>query len=96
MLTIEAASPAIVYLNPPEKLVLEIRSSGGYSRAHWSKVGNPGVPLSNMSFVHFREIYYVESTTLADLGRYSVYLEPLPGQKQSSEVYFDVILRGIL
>jgi hypothetical protein len=91
-LSIEAITPHTVFMSPPGKLVLEIKSSGGYRRARWSKVEDPGFSPSHTSFVHFGEVYYVERTTLADLGRYSVHLEPLPGQTRSPAVIFDVIL----
>jgi hypothetical protein len=53
---------------------------------------DPGFSPSHTSFLHFGEIYFVERTTFADVGRYSVYLEPLPGQRRSPTVTFDVIL----
>jgi hypothetical protein len=95
-LSIEPISASTIFLDPPEKLVLEIRSSGGYNRVRWSKVGDPGFSPPITSFAHFGEVYYVERTTLDDLGRYSVQLDPLPGQRRLTEVYFDVILNGKL
>jgi hypothetical protein len=93
-LRIEAVSPSTVILNPPEKLVLEIRTSGGYRRTRWSKEENLEPFLPDESLTHFGEIYFAENTSLDDLGRYSVYLEPQPGQIQTSNVSFLVISYG--
>jgi hypothetical protein len=57
-------------------------------------VGNFSLFLPDESITHFGEMYFVENTTLNDLGRYSVYLEPQPGQNRTSNVYFDVISYG--
>lgn len=66
----------------------------------WSKEGNPlgspGFDPPAESIIHFREVYFVESTTMDDLGRYGVTLSPYFGSAQlpPSEIVFNVILHG--
>jgi hypothetical protein len=59
-------------------------------------MGDPREFLPDESLTQFGEIFYKENTTLEDLGRYSVQLEPLPGQNRTSDVRFDVISYGKL
>jgi len=70
---LENLSPSIVYFTPPEKLVLEIRASGGYDVINWIR-DNRNVPgLGNRELVNFHEVFYREPTTTAEYGRYDIY-----------------------
>ena len=89
-----SVSPSIIILRPPEKLVIEIESNGGYNYTLWSKQGKPS-RASAESYVHFGEIYYVANTTLNDLGRYRVAISPsVSTQIVPPDVFIDVILQG--
>jgi hypothetical protein len=95
--TLQAISPSVVIIRPPEKLVLEVMATGRYLAIQWARNedirGAPGSAFSppQQSFTHFGEVYFVEETTVNDLGRYE--LDLFRGH-QSTRVQFDVILRG--
>ena len=76
---ISPATPAIIILSPPEKLVLEVSTAGRYNFIQWQRDGNtaggsssafPVVPSEN--YAHFTEIYVKDATTMDDLGVYEV------------------------
>ena len=78
---LERISPEVFVLSPPEKLVIETRSSGGYREFYWTKNGNPftlaqGQPftVTLQEFSNFFEIFVREPTTADDLGVYEVEL----------------------
>ena len=68
--TVEPITPTII-LVPPEKLALEVRTTGRYFFTQWTRNGNP---LDNQlpNYAHFGEIYFVENTGVQDLGAYEV------------------------
>lgn len=86
-------SPSMIAIQPPEKLALEIRASGGYSFIQWKRNsithGLPGF-TSPESFTHFGEIYVVANTTVNDLGTYLVLLGPGIGQRRPDPIIFTV------
>ncbi len=69
-------SPPIIYLQIPQKLVLEVSGSGSYGFIVWSRNGeslgtsNSQTQLSE--FVNFFEIFVREPTTNTDYGIYNV------------------------
>ena len=73
----ERISPAVIFLRPPEKLVLEVSASGGYSSIVWSRGGNTlgttAAPALLSEFTHFFEIFVRELTTASDLGVYDIF-----------------------
>ena len=94
---LERVSPRVIVLDPPEKLVLETRASGGYQQFDWIKNGVPftlaqGQPftVTLQEFPNFFEIFVRDSTTTNDLGVYEVDLIPNAGQAQVPEVDFAV------
>ena len=77
--TLGRISPQVIVLDPPEKLVIETRASGGYQMFDWIKNGNeftltPGRPftVTIQEFSNFFEIFVREPTTANDLGVYEV------------------------
>ena len=94
---LERVSPRVIVLDPPEKLVIETRASGGYRQFDWFRNGNPftltqGQPftVALQEFPNFFEIFVREPTTANDLGVYEVDLV-LPGSgSQAPEVDFVV------
>ena len=78
---LERVSPQVIVLEPPEKLVIETRASGGYQQFDWSKNGNEftlthGRPftITLQEFPNFFEIFVRDNTTTNDLGLYEVEL----------------------
>ena len=93
---LERISPRVLVLDPPEKLVLETRASGGYQQFDWTKSVNPftltpGQPftITLQEFPNFFEIFVRDNTTANDLGVYEVDLV-LDGGSQVPEVQFAV------
>ena len=75
---IERVSPDVIILRPPEKLVIEVRTSGEYEVHFWNKdetqFGTSGkfrVTFPN-EFPNFFEIFVRDNTTNNDLGIYRV------------------------
>ena len=94
---LERVSPRVIVLDPPEKLVIETRASGGYRQLDWNKNANAftlaqGQPftVTIQEFPNFFEIFVREPTTANDLGLYEVDLIPNSGQAQVPEVDFIV------
>ena len=78
---LERISPRVIVLDPPEKLVIETRASGGYLWFDWTKNGNvftqaQGQPftVTIQEFPNFFEIFVRDNTTANDLGVYEVEL----------------------
>ena len=76
---LERISPRVIVLDPPEKLVIETRASGGYQQFDWQRNGNPFTLTQNepftaslQEFPNFFEIFVREPTTTNDLGVYEV------------------------
>ena len=93
---LERVSPRVIVLDPPEKLVIETRASGGYQWLEWTKNGNgftiiPGQPftVTLQELPNFFEIFVRELTTANDLGVYEVELVINTGP-QVPEIQFAV------
>ena len=75
---IERVSPAVIILRPPEKLVIEVRTSGEYQVHFWRRNENLFGTSGNFQvmvpdeFPNFAEIFVRDNTTVDDLGIYSV------------------------
>jgi hypothetical protein len=95
-LTIQAISPSLVILRPPEKLVLEVSLTGRYRLAQWARNGAIRLVMGSTftpsleSFVHFDEVYFVENTTMEDLGQYEIYVTAAIGSGQVAPDVVDV------
>ena len=64
-------SPPVVFLTPPEKLVLEVRASGGYDILLWSRVGDSSFSQNPMTeLVNFHEVFVRQPTTTSEYGTY--------------------------
>ena len=72
----QRVSPHVIFLKPPEKLVLEVKTSGGYSGVVWSRDGNTlgtgAAPAPLSEFTNFLEIFVHILTTTNDYGTYDV------------------------
>jgi len=96
--TLERISPRVIVLNPPEKLVIETRASGGYQHYDWTRNGDPfgsmGFPVTPQEFPNFVEVFVREPTTMNDLGVYLADLIIAPGQTQIPDLEFFVTRYG--
>ena len=77
---LEAVSPADIILDPPEKLVIEVESSGGYFRHAWYKNNKQLYPNNDTffradnpaRFSEFFQVFVQDPTTASDHGIYRV------------------------
>ena len=74
----ERVSPSVIFLRPPEKLVIELKASGRYSRINWIKDGVRVTPGNSEEYPNYYEIFVRGTTTDSDLGLYEVQLSPSP------------------
>jgi hypothetical protein len=74
-LYLENISPTVIFLHPPEKLVIEVACSGRYSGISWDR---PGASIDRFLLSNHDEIYALGRTTEADYGIYEVVLTPAP------------------
>ena len=83
---LERISPRVIVLDPPAKLVLETRASGGYRQLDWSKNGVAftlslgSFTVTLQEFPNFFEIFVRDNTSTNDLGVYEVDLILNTGQ----------------
>ena len=104
ILTLKALSSPLVHFRPPDPFWIEIETAGYFFANIWLKDGTynpyaPGVYGFPDSFIHFREIYYVERSFHAHQGRYSVYqltFYNTPSISRLPSIHFDVVLNGIV
>ena len=77
---LEAVSPVDVILDPPEKLVIEVESSGGYYRHAWYKNDEQLYPNDDTTFreanparfSEFFQVFVQDATNTSDHGIYRV------------------------
>ena len=77
---LEAVSPVDIVLEVPEKLVLEVESSGGYARHAWYKNNEEIFPNGDTMFrednperfSEFFQVFVQDPTTASDDGIYRV------------------------
>ena len=66
----------MIFLRPPEKLIIEIKASGLYGRLDLRR---NGVNLTQeQNFYNHREIYFLNRPDVDDLGFYEVECFPSP------------------
>ena len=95
-LNITRVSPEAIILRPPEKLVIEVETTGRYEAILWSRNGNlfsdimtsqffvrfPNVFPTSNELSNYFEIFVREPTTESDFGVYEVQLDPLDSNNQ--------------
>ena len=69
---LERISPGIIFLRPPEKLVIEVKSRGRVTFLQWARNGNMFTGVLGQDFTYHGEIYVQEETTQDDMGLYEV------------------------
>lgn len=103
-ITLQRVTPLYVVLRPPDKLVLEVLSSGRYREIRWEKLGKFGFDESrinhtaNTGITLFEEVLFLRHTSSEDLTIYFVTLVPNTDSpyQQSQVIRFDVIPHGML
>ena len=77
---LERISPRVIVLDPPEKLVIETRASGGYGQFDWSRnafpFGTSPFIVTLQEFPNFFETFVREPTNASDLGVYEAEAGP--------------------
>ena len=74
---ISLAAPEIIFVRPPEKLVIEVKASGRYQRISWLRnveTLSSSTPQDPQEFSNHYEIFVHGETTEDDLGLYEVSL----------------------
>ena len=93
---LEGVSPEVIFLRPPEKLVIEMKATGRYRNVRWNKNGLP-VTFTEANFANHLEIYVRDPTTTDDLTLYEVSLRAadiLSQRNVPSELDFSVTPPG--
>ncbi len=86
VLHLSSISPGLVVIAPPEKLILEVQSSGAYHYILWKRNGLAYLfppwpfPSTPDRFFYFFDAYVREPTTEEHLGLYEVRLVEDAGQ----------------
>ncbi len=91
---IERISPEVIFLRPPEKLVIELRVSGEYEVLFWSKDIFDGMSIINVmpqDFPNFAEIIVRDNTTADDLGVYIIQPQLKRGSSQTYTIIPSVV-----
>ncbi len=104
VLRLSSITPQLIIIEPPEKLVIEVQSSGAYDVILWRRNGasytfnDPDFPISSDRFFYFYEAYVREPTSTDDLGLYEVYVLNAGGQDTSlaPDQFFTVVHYGEL
>ena len=103
ILYLTRVSPSMIILDPPEKLVIEVESSGAYERLQWdrnqdsySPSPNATFPATPERFINFYETYVCEPTSHEDTGLYEVSVVQMRSQNvgNARDVKFNVIPYG--
>ncbi len=102
MLRLDSITPQLIIIEPPERLVIEVQSSGAYDVINWGRNGffyrfnDPNFPISSDRFFYFYEAYVREPTSMDDLGVYEVNVVNAFGQNTTlaSDLFFTVVRYG--
>lgn len=91
----ERVSPEVIFLRPPEKLVIEVKGSGRYREIQWTINGTLQTNILPEDYPNYNEILVRGVTDLNNVGLYEVSLLNTPFQFLSpSELDFIVITPG--
>ena len=86
----------MIFLRPPEKLVIEVKASGRFRNVQWFKNGLP-ITLTEENSANHLEIYVRDPTTADDLSLYEVNLHgasPATQRTVPTELDFSVTPPG--
>ena len=90
---LEAISPRVIFLRPPEKLVIEVKATGRVLAILWQR---NGVRISSSDLFSHDEIYVQEETNTASIALYEVRIFQFSQLTIPSELIFHVISPGKL
>ena len=99
---ISLAAPEVIFVHPPEKLVLEVKAFGRYQRIVWQRnvdLLSSSTPQNPQEFSNHYEIFVRGETTEDDLGLYEVSItgyDILNQRQVPTDVDFIVISPGEL
>ena len=85
---LEAISPRVIFLRPPEKLVIEVKATGRVLAVRWQR---NGVPISSSDLFNHDEIYVQEETSTASIALYEVRIFQFSQLTIPSQLIFYVI-----
>ena len=94
---ISLATPEVIFVRPPEKLVIEVKASGHYQRIAWERNSVPlasSIPQNPKEFSNYYEIFVLGETTEDDLGLYEVSIfayDIFNQRREPSDIDFIVI-----
>ena len=72
---LERISPEVLYLRPPEKLVIEVKTKGRFREVQWN-VNGFRISQSNVTFSNHNEIYFIEEISETNFGSYEISVLP--------------------
>ena len=76
-LFLERVSPEVIFLRPPEKLVIEVKAIGRFRNVVWQKSGGSPITLTAENSSNHLEIFIRDPTTADDLTLYEVSLRAI-------------------
>ncbi len=102
MLRLSSITPQLIIIEPPERLVIEVQSSGAYDVINWRRNGasytfnDPDFPITSDRFFYFYEAYVRQPTSMDDLGLYEVNVFHAGGQNTAlaPDQFFTVVRYG--
>ena len=72
---LERVSPEVIFLRPPEKLVIEVMITGQYQDIQW-QLNAVSQTVTPEEYPNFNEIYVKSTTQDTDLGLYEILAFP--------------------
>ena len=88
-------SPEVIFLRPPEKLVIEVKASGRYREIQWTVNGTLQMNIMPSDYPNYNEIFVRSPTDLNSVGLYEISLRPSTVQRiEPEELDFTVIVPG--
>ena len=91
---LERISPEVVYLCPPEKLVIEVKAKGRFREVEWSINGTliTNIQSHAASFSNCKEILFIEETSEENFGIYEISLRPFSPFQRAAPNDLDIIV----
>ena len=68
---LQRVSPEVIFLRPPEKLVIEVMVTGRYRNIQWT-LNSVLQTITPEEYPNYNEIYVKETTQDSDIGLYEV------------------------
>ena len=91
-LILERVSPEVIFLRPPEKLVIEIKASGRYREIRWSINGTLQTNIMPSDYPNYNEILVRGATDITVVGLYEITFRVFSGSQLVSPTELDFIV----